>query len=363
MPVYPQITVICSIYNVAEYLDKFISTMKAQTFQDFVVLFINDGTQDNSIDIIKKYSDHDEHFQYVHVDINHHIYQGNVPDDYKNAVNYGIYATRNTALQLVQSEYLTFIDPDDWVENDYLNKLFYAAEERHADIAKGELCKNYENGRVQIPTSNIEILREKHQGIPIARLFCGSQAITCLWRTSFIKKYNLRYKDRTDGFDYDSDDIFLLEALLHHPTIDYCFARYHYVQRNTSAVHTINHKRFTSTPKSRKIEIQLLNRALASEFDYPLSKLHYAIIARRIVWELAKHYRIYLKAKDFNTKEYLECCAEVLSQIKWNSSFDKKTFGFIEPLLNGNLKKAHARLSNPIYILLDKVHLLPYGIS
>ncbi|MBR4986177.1 MAG: glycosyltransferase family 2 protein [Proteobacteria bacterium] len=354
-----KITIICSIYNVAEYLEKFIQAMKNQTFPDFIVLFINDGTPDHSIGIIQKHANHDHRFQYVHVDKDHHIYRGLPPDDPTSAINYGIYATRNTALQIIQTEYFAFIDPDDWIDPDYLEKLIQTAETTNADITKAELSKDHEDGRVQFSRRNPAIQRDIQNNRPAARKLCGSQAITCLWRTSFVKKYNLKYKDRTDGFEYDSDDIFILEALLHTPRIAFCDARYHYFQRATSAVHNINQNRYISTIKSRNIEIQMLNEAL----NQTLPPRHYAIIARRILWELAKHYRIYLKADHFDTKEYLSGCAQIVSQIQWNPYIDSKSLGFLEPLLSGNLQKAHTRLSDPLFVLLDKVRLLPYGIS
>ena len=359
----PQVTIICSVYNVSGFLYKYLEALKKQSFEDFLVLFINDGSADTSIHVIEYDIQKDDRFRYVHVDKDHNIYKGIVPDDPQKAVNYGIYATRNTALQLIKTKYFTIIDPDDWVDPDYLQILIQTADKTNADITKAELVKEYEDGAILKTTSNADIKSDMRKNRPIAQRFCGSQAITCLWRTSFVKNHNLRYKDRTDGFEYDSDDIFLLEALLHNPSIEFCNTKYHYVQRNTSVVHTINSKRFISTPKCREIEIQCLNRALAGDYDYTLSKLHYAIIVRRILWELAKHFRIYLKASDFKAYEYLDNCAQIVSQIKWNQYIDSKSLGFLEPLLSGNLKKAHARLSNPIFVLFDKYRLMSYGIS
>ena len=58
----PQVSVIVPIYNVEEYLDHCLSTIEKQTFRDFEVLLINDGTPDNSMDIAKRYAEKDKRF-------------------------------------------------------------------------------------------------------------------------------------------------------------------------------------------------------------------------------------------------------------------------------------------------------------
>ena len=198
---------------------------------------------------------------------------------------------------------------------------------------------------------------------PVARKCCGSQWITCLYRTDFVHKHGISYKERRDGFEHDADDIFLLENLLCNPKMAFCHqAWYHYYQRQTSAVHVIDSKRFTSTVKSRYIEMECLNRALSSGYGEPLSAFHYAIIVRRILWELAKHYRIYIHTQTFKKEIYLRECTRIIALVQWNQHINRKSLGFIEPLLNNDLSSAHFRLTNPICVLLDKIRLLPYGL-
>jgi glycosyltransferase involved in cell wall biosynthesis len=276
------------------------------------------------------------------------------------AVNYGAYATRKTALQLLETDYFIFIDPDDWVDPNYLEQLIVAAKENDADLTKAELCKEYANGKISKSKRNSEIQCDIRRHWPVARKCCGSQAITILYKTAFVRRNNITFKERRDGFEYDADDIFLLECLLHQPSIAFCDDTwYHYYQRSTSAVHTLDFKRYNSTVKARYIEIGVLNDALENQL---ISSKHYGIIVRRIIWELGKHYRIYIKYDNFDREYYLSECARILEQVKWNADLPVSSIGFIRALLDHRYTKAHFQMKNSGCVILDKIRLLPYGL-
>ncbi len=356
----PKVTVITSIYNVADYLGRFIDSLKSQTFKDFVVFFMNDGTKDNSCDIIRQQIPDDIRYQYFHVNDKEEIYRSDTPQKIDEAVNHGMYATRKIALTQLESDYFIFIDPDDWVDADYLEKLVSAADKNHSDLTKAELCKEYDGGKVVSCARNPSIRNDMDRNWPVSRKCCGSQGITILYRTEFVKKNNITFKERRDGFEFDADDIFLLECLLHQPTIAFCDDTwYHYYQRSTSAVHTIDFKRYNSTVKARFIEIGLLNEALDSNH---LSPKHYGIIIRRIVWELAKHYRIYIKYNNFDKDYYLAECTKILELIRWDNGISRASIGFVNAVLERRYDKAHTLMANGLCVVLDKLRLLPYGI-
>ncbi|MBO4349931.1 MAG: glycosyltransferase [Proteobacteria bacterium] len=356
----PKVTVITSVYNVEKYLERYIESIKAQTFKDFIIYFMNDGTKDHSFDVIKEKIPDDIPYQYIHVNSKEEVFRSNVPEKLEEAMNYGAYSTRKTALQLLETEYFIFIDPDDWVDPDYLNCLITEAERSNADLTKAELCREYDNGKIVKAPRNPAIRTDIQKGFPISRKCCGSQAITILYKTDFVQKNNITFKERRDGFEHDSDDIFLLECLLHQPTIAFCDDTwYHYYQRATSAVHTIDFKRYNSTVKARYIEIELLNNALKQN---TLPPKHYAITARRIIWELAKHYRIYIKADGFDKKYYFEECSKIIHLLQFNEYLSPNALGFLNSLLKNDFKKAHFLMTNTGCILLDKLRLLPYGI-
>lgn len=113
----PVISVIVPIYNVEEYLDACLKSIQDQTFRDFEVLLINDGTPDNSMEIAMRYVQQDDRFRLF------------------NNENQGLSYARNFGLERAQGDYIAFIDSDDRINEEYLEKLYEAIKEYDADVA------------------------------------------------------------------------------------------------------------------------------------------------------------------------------------------------------------------------------------
>ena len=93
---YPAISLIIPIYNVANYLTRTLESVKNQTFKDFEVICVNDGSSDNSAVIAKSFADTDERFRLI------------------NQENTGLSGARNTGLKNSRGEYIMFLDGDDY---------------------------------------------------------------------------------------------------------------------------------------------------------------------------------------------------------------------------------------------------------
>ena len=96
----PKFSIIVPVYNVEEYIDDCLKSIKSQTFKDYEVIVVNDGTKDNSMDIVKNYD----------VEI-------------INQENGGLSSARNTGVKKAKGEYLIFLDSDDYIEKDLLKKI------------------------------------------------------------------------------------------------------------------------------------------------------------------------------------------------------------------------------------------------
>lgn len=116
----PKVNVIVPVYNVALYLPEFLESLLNQTFQDFDVWIVNDKSTDDSFNIIEslasKFPDK------IHV-IN-------------NTVNIGLCETRNEGLNQCdnQGEYILMLDPDDYIDSNFIEKMVDNADKYHADI-------------------------------------------------------------------------------------------------------------------------------------------------------------------------------------------------------------------------------------
>lgn len=114
-----KITVIVPVYNVENYLRKCLDSIIAQTYKNIEIIVVNDGSTDTSGEICKEF-----------VEIDHRII-------YIEQENAGLSAARNTGLENMSSDYVTFVDSDDWIEQDYVETLYKKITEYQADIAVG----------------------------------------------------------------------------------------------------------------------------------------------------------------------------------------------------------------------------------
>ena len=111
------ISIIVPIYNTEKYLHQCLDSILNQTYTNFEVLLINDGSTDSSGMICQEYVGRDSRFRYFEKD------------------NGGVASARNLGLERSGGAYITFIDSDDWVEQNYLDVLYTALKENDTDVA------------------------------------------------------------------------------------------------------------------------------------------------------------------------------------------------------------------------------------
>ena len=126
----PTVSIITASYNYAQYITETIESVLNQTFQDWEMIIIDDGSKDNSIEIIQDYCSKDNRIKlYTH----------------KNFENKGLIATLKLGLNLAKGKYVVFLESDDYISEDYL--------ERKLDIFK-------QNPNVKLVCNNIEPIGE-----------------------------------------------------------------------------------------------------------------------------------------------------------------------------------------------------------
>lgn len=117
----PQISVIVPVYKVEPYLHKCVDSILAQTFTDFELILVDDGSPDSCGKICDEYAEKDSRVKVIHQE------------------NGGLSAARNAGLDWVfansNSEWIAFVDSDDYVADNYLELLFNAAKGNDADLS------------------------------------------------------------------------------------------------------------------------------------------------------------------------------------------------------------------------------------
>ena len=118
----PLISIIVPIFNVEEYLDRSISSIIKQTYKNFELILVNDGSTDNSRLICEGYAKKDSRIKLI------------------NKINGGVASARNVGLENANGQYIGFVDPDDFVDEDYIEFLYYSLVNNKCDIS---ICGYY----------------------------------------------------------------------------------------------------------------------------------------------------------------------------------------------------------------------------
>lgn len=113
----PKISIIVPVYNVEEYLENCIDSILNQTFKDFELILVNDGSTDNSLDICKRYKNIDDRICII---------------DKKNG---GLSSARNAGLDIAKGEYIGFVDSDDYIHPQMYDMLYREIIKNNAQIS------------------------------------------------------------------------------------------------------------------------------------------------------------------------------------------------------------------------------------
>lgn len=203
------VSVIIPVYNAAEYLTQCLDSICQQTLQNIEIICIDDGSVDNSVEILKAYAKKDSRFQLL---------------QQKNA---GAGAARNAGLAVAKGEYLSFLDADDFFELDFLEKLYQQGICKNADIVICDANAYYQDtGRTQrlftvsskgTRSLSTEVFSYRDLPDHIFNIFQNC-AWNKLFRRVFIQTYELKFQEimRTN------DLLFTCTALVHAERLQQC---------------------------------------------------------------------------------------------------------------------------------------------
>lgn len=113
----PLVSIVVPVYNAEKHLKKAIESVLHQTYSEFELLLVNDGSKDNSLEICNKYAIYDNRIKVI------------------TQENKGAGAARNTGIKNAKGKYLMFMDSDDFYESEIVEELVAKIEETKKDIA------------------------------------------------------------------------------------------------------------------------------------------------------------------------------------------------------------------------------------
>lgn len=220
------VTIIIPAYNVEKYISKCLDSIVNQTYKDLEIIVVNDGSTDSTGEIIENYVNRYSNLRY--------IYQNNM----------GVSNARNLALRYANGEYIMFVDSDDYIDTNLIERMVKKSEQKNADLVICEHLRVSEDG-----LNKKEVIRYNEY---IDKVYNNNDAINLLLRLN-IKGYlcdKLFKKDILIKSNFYLEPNRYIEDWL--PVFKYVEkcerivflsgSFYYYRQRNSSALHTINPK-------------------------------------------------------------------------------------------------------------------------
>lgn len=213
------ISIIAPVYNVDAYLPTCVESILSQTYTNWELILVDDGSKDSSGELCDVYSQRDSRIRVIHQE------------------NQGVSAARNAGLELASGEYIAFIDSDDLVKPDYLEVLHRNLMEHDADIAC--CCSVAPGGEIPVNATLPLVRRNRVICDPeeLYRDIVENQEIywSCIWGKLF--RAELAKKHRFRPMRYGEDCVYMYDIFSESPVVHLdLYEGYYYVNRSTSAM-------------------------------------------------------------------------------------------------------------------------------
>ena len=300
-------SVIVPVYNVEKFLRECLDSITSQTLKNFEVICIDDGSTDNSLEILQEYANKDSRFKVI------------------SQENQGQGIVRNRAIDMAQGEYLFFIDPDDFIESETLATIYDKFCQTDAEIVQFDFETCEENGEHRGFVSYKELL-EKNTGFSLKdnQIFNWNEIKNkkllgmsfYVWdkayKTDFIKQHNIKCAPSKRG----EDNIFSYSANLLADKILYVSKTfYHYRIRLASATQKVSNDNFCVFDNIALLKNFLITNNLFNEYKEGFEE--YALDV------LDCHF---FKIPTESVEKYLDKCKDILSPENYEL-FSKKIKG------------------------------------
>lgn len=214
------ISVIVPVYNSELFLDRCLSSVLSQTFVDFEVLLINDGSTDSSVTICERYEKEDSRIRFF------------------NRSNHGVSATRQFGIDHCRGKYCIQIDSDDWIDNNCLELLYKKAIDTNSDIVYMGLIEEYLDKSVLARVYKSNNIDDYLSALLNGK--CWGTVWNKLVLKSLIKNYNISFSNSVCMWE---DLSFICKCMMCAKSISFCdTVYYHYNKSNISSLCSIVYK-------------------------------------------------------------------------------------------------------------------------
>lgn len=264
----PKFSIIVPVYNVERYIGKCLSSIVKQTYKDYEIIVVNDGTKDNSMKVVQKY-----------------------PVKIVNQKNQGLSVARNTGVKHATGEYLLFLDSDDYIEKDLLKKIEKSLKNA-PDLVRFQIQEVFEDGTI---TEYPEAPFTEQTGEDAFKLITKYHFVENAWcyaiKRSYYQKEKFSFKPGTIHEDFGLTPLMIIKAT---KVNSISYIGYNYLQRDGSIMSAQDYE------KTKKKVIDFYNH-----YHYLLQEINKTKLDTTYFRSFIANSLI-LKITELNPKDYKE---------------------------------------------------------
>lgn len=226
----PRITIIMPAYNAQDYISDSIHSVQAQTYDNWELIVVNDGSSDHTSDIVQKFVQQDQRIRFI------------------NQKNQGVSVARNTGIEQAKGDFIAFIDSDDEYLPSFLEKLYAKISKNNYDLVYSGVLAERDQYVQGEPYPELNLLLSYTHGIVSYIGFYSA-----LYARDFLNRYNIRFPV---GCSLGEDQEFLMHCGIYAKVGSVSEPLYYYRQREDSVIGTM-------TPHKVRIDLASRQRSTA----------------------------------------------------------------------------------------------------
>ena len=314
-----KISIIIPIYNVEKYITECITSVVNQTYKNLEIICIDDCGNDNSIEILNDFASKDSRIKII-----------------KHAENKGLPQARNTGIDAASGDYIFFLDSDDFIQSDIIEKMYNKICETNSDIIISSIkafAEDKENKNLELKATKSSVLYnlENNYKVKMTNLEEAFYKLPCvswgkLFSIKFIKENQLRFIEQNAKYE---DNGFFLKILANFPSVSFI--------EDLGVMYRIRGNSITATmddKKKKKEKLQNMKLVLDDSFKY---------INNHLSNSDAKKFKKSIKNIEA-FPWYFKTPLDFIINIKWSQN-NKKIEIFRLPVLREKIKRNKKILS------------------
>lgn len=259
----PLISIIVPAYNASLTIRKTIDSVLNQIYQNWELIIINDGSQDDTLKICRTYKD-------LRISV-------------IDKENGGLSNARNTGLKYSKGQYVCFVDSDDWIKPEYLHSLYQSIIDYQSDLSVCGLILSYNNSYLKLSSQEVICYQNVYKNQKFIRLFeTGLLNSSCnkLYKKAIIDRYCILFKPLVLVEDIE----FNIQYFQHVSKISFIKeSLYYYEQNNSQLTARVSKDAFDNYLRIHELLLSLVNKEFYVWIDRFVYHQYMSIIIKYLI--------------------------------------------------------------------------------